>query len=108
VVIQAEETRQASGITPAAAAAGGDPTTVVEVTLVTCQLMECRLGGTLVEHPQYYLQKLLTRTSFSYSLLRSIRLGRYPLGQSRHSWECQMTGHEIGLSDPKAGGSVLF
>jgi hypothetical protein len=32
---------------------GGDPTMVMEleVELVTCRLMECRLGGTSVEHP---------------------------------------------------------
>jgi hypothetical protein len=34
---------------------GNDPTTVVDVQLMTCQPMECKLGGTLVEHPQYYL-----------------------------------------------------
>jgi hypothetical protein len=45
-----------------AAEVGGDSTAVmeVEVELVTCQLMECRLGGTSVEHPQYYLLKVLT------------------------------------------------
>jgi hypothetical protein len=52
-VIQAEETGQMFGVTPAdgAAEVGGDPTMVVEVALVTCQLMECTLGGTSVEHP---------------------------------------------------------
>jgi hypothetical protein len=65
-VIQAEETRQvlgvasatarpeqASEVTSAATEVGGDPTVVmeVEVELVTCPLMECRLGGTLAEHP---------------------------------------------------------
>jgi hypothetical protein len=60
-VIQADETGHASGVTHAAAEfgqapevtsaakVGGDPTMVVE--LVTYQLMECRLGGTLVKHP---------------------------------------------------------
>jgi hypothetical protein len=59
-----------SGVTPAAAESGqgsmatsaaevgGDPTVVME--LMTDQLMGCRLGGTLVEHPQYYLLKVLT------------------------------------------------
>jgi hypothetical protein len=66
-VIQAEETGQVLGVTPAttesgeapvvtsAAEVGGNPTTVMEVALVTCQLMECRLGGTSVDHPQCYL-----------------------------------------------------
>jgi hypothetical protein len=43
-----------------AAEVGGDPTAVMEVALVTCQLMECTLGSTSVEHPQYYLSKVLT------------------------------------------------
>jgi hypothetical protein len=76
-VVQAEETRQVSGVTPTVAV-GDDPTMVVEVELVTCQLLECKLGGTSVKHPQYYLLKVLTRPSFS-SLLRPIQLGRYPL-----------------------------
>jgi hypothetical protein len=52
-VIQAEVTRQVSGVTPVAVAAevGDDSTVVVEVQLVTCQLMECKLDDTLVEHP---------------------------------------------------------
>jgi hypothetical protein len=54
-LIQAEETRQVSGVTPATAEVGNDPTAVVDVQLMTCQPMECKLGGTLVEHPQYYL-----------------------------------------------------
>jgi hypothetical protein len=99
-VIQAEETRQVLGVTPAttelgqasvvtsAAEVGGDPTTVMEVALVTCQLMECRLGGSSMEHPQCYLQKVLTRPSFYSPLLLSIKLCRYHLGQSRHSQEC--------------------
>jgi hypothetical protein len=35
---------------------GGDPTAVMEVEmeLVTCQLIQCRLGGTLMEHSQYF------------------------------------------------------
>jgi hypothetical protein len=38
-----------AGVTPVAAAeVGGDPTVAVEVAHMTCQLMECRLGGTLV------------------------------------------------------------
>jgi hypothetical protein len=32
---------------------GDDPSVVVE--LATCQLMECRLGGTSVEHPEHSL-----------------------------------------------------
>jgi hypothetical protein len=53
-VLQAEVTRQVSGVTPVAAAAkvSDHSTVVVEVQLVTCQLMECKLDGTLVEHPQ--------------------------------------------------------
>jgi hypothetical protein len=48
-------TRQVSGVTPVAVAAevGDDSTMVVEVQLVTCQLMECKQDDTLVEHPQY-------------------------------------------------------
>jgi hypothetical protein len=73
-VILAEVTGSVSGVTPAmtgfgqvpevtfAAVVGGDPTIVmeVEVELLTCPSMECRLGGTLVEHPQYYLPKVLS------------------------------------------------
>jgi hypothetical protein len=64
-----------------------DPTVVVEVANVTCQLMGCTLGDTLVEHPQYYLQELLTKLSFSSSLLLPIKLCRYPLVQLWHSQE---------------------
>jgi hypothetical protein len=85
-VIHAEEIGQVSEIISAAiepgqapevsftAEVGGDPTVVmeVEVELMTCQLMECRLGGTLLEHPQYYLLKFC----------------RYHLGQLRHSQGC--------------------
>jgi hypothetical protein len=63
-VIQAEETRQVSGITPDAAGSGqslevafavdvgGDPTVVmeVEVEFVTGPPMKCTLGSTSVEH----------------------------------------------------------
>jgi hypothetical protein len=38
-VLQAKETGQVSRVTPAATEVAGDPTTVVEVALVTCQLM---------------------------------------------------------------------
>ncbi|WP_428740122.1 hypothetical protein, partial [Sulfurimonas sp.] len=61
-----------------AAEVGDDPTVVVEAALMTCQLMGCTLGGTSVEHPQYYLQEVLTRLSFSSSLLLPIWLGRCP------------------------------
>jgi hypothetical protein len=97
-VVQAEETGQvsavtyvaaefghASEVTYAAVEVGGDPNVVVE--LVTYQLMECRLGGTSVVHPQYYLSKVLTQPSFSSPLLLSIKLCRYPLVQSWHSRE---------------------
>jgi hypothetical protein len=86
-VIQVEEMGQVSGVTPVAATVevGDDPTIVVEVQLMTCQLMECKLDSTSVEHPQYYLSKVLTRLSFSSSLLPPIWLGRDPLGQSWHS-----------------------
>jgi hypothetical protein len=57
-VVQVEETRQVYEITYAATEVGGAPTVVVE--LVTCHLLECRLGGTSGEHPQYYLPKVLT------------------------------------------------
>jgi hypothetical protein len=70
-----------SGVTPSATEVGRDPTMGVEVVPMTCQLMECRLSGTSVEHPQYYLHKVLTRPSFSSSLLQPIRLYRYPLRQ---------------------------
>jgi hypothetical protein len=64
---------------------GDDSTMVVEVQLVTCQLMECKLDSTLVEHHQYYLPKVPTRLSFSSYLLPPIQLGRDPLVQSWHS-----------------------
>jgi hypothetical protein len=51
---------------------GNAPTTVME--LVTDQLLECRLGGTLVEHPLYYFLKVLTRPSFSSHVLLPIKL----------------------------------
>jgi hypothetical protein len=80
-------TGQVSGVTPVVAAAevSDDSTVVVEVQLVTCQLMECKLDGTSVEHPQYYLPEVLTRLSFSSSILPPIWLGREPLVQSWHS-----------------------
>jgi hypothetical protein len=92
--IQAKEIGQVSKITPAAiepgqapkvtfaTEVGGDPTVVMEVELelMTCQMMECRLGGTSVEHPQYYLPKVLIRPSFSSPLLVPIKLCRYHLG----------------------------
>jgi hypothetical protein len=98
------------GVTPVAAAAevSDDSTMVVEVQLVTCQLMECKLDGTSVEHPQCYLSEALTSFSSSSSLLPPIRLGRDPLVQSRHSQEHQTTGHGVELSDPKAEGLVHF
>jgi hypothetical protein len=103
-------TGQVSGVIPVATMAevGDDPTVVVEVQLGTCQLIQCKLGGTSVEHPQYYLLKVLTRLSFSSSLLLSIRLGRDPLGQSQHSQEHQTIGHGAELNDPVAGGLVHF
>jgi hypothetical protein len=76
-VIHPEEIRQVSEITPTAAEpghasvvastaeVGGDPTAMMEVELVTCQWMECRLSGTLAEHPQYYHMKVLRGPSFS-------------------------------------------
>ena len=98
-MIQAEEIGQVSEVhllllSLDSAAVGNDPTAVMEVAFMTCQLMQCTLGGTSVEQPQYYLQKVLTGPSFPSSLLRPIRLGRYL--------------HGIGLSDPEAGGSILF
>jgi hypothetical protein len=79
-VIQAAETEQVHRVTSDAAAhVGGGPTVVVEVELMICQLMQCRLGGTLVEHPQYYLREVLIRPSFSSSLIHPIQLGRYSL-----------------------------
>jgi hypothetical protein len=95
--IQAEETGQAPGLTPAATEfgqasevtsdvveVGGDSTVVIEeVELMTCLLMECRLGGTLAEHPQY------------------------PLGQLQHSQEHLMTYHETEPIYPEVEGSVL-
>jgi hypothetical protein len=109
-VVQAEVTGQVSGATPIAVAAevGDDPIVVVEVQLMTCQLMECKLDGTSVEHPQYYLPEVMTRLSFSSSLLPPIQLGGHPLGQSRHSQEHQMMVHSAELSDPEARGSVHF
>jgi hypothetical protein len=88
-----------SGVTPTAAGSGqasevtsdaevgGDPTVVMEMALMTCQLMECKLSGTSVEHPQHYLPKVLTRPSFSSPLLLPIDLGRYHLRKSWHSQE---------------------
>jgi hypothetical protein len=101
---------QVSAVTPVAAAAevSDDSTMVVEVQLVTCQLMECKLDGTSVEHPQYYLPEVLTRLSFSSSLLPPTRLGRDPLFQSWHSQEHRTTGHGTEPSDPKAQGPARF
>jgi hypothetical protein len=64
-VIQAEEIGQVSEVhllllSLDSAAVGNDPTAVMEVALMTCQLIECKLGGTSMEHPEYYLQKVLT------------------------------------------------
>jgi hypothetical protein len=101
-VIQSEETGQVSEITPSvaepgqahevtfAAEVGGGHIVVmeVEVELVTCPPMKCRLGDTSAEHPQYYHLKVLTSPYFSSPLLLPIELGRYHLGQSRHSQEC--------------------
>jgi hypothetical protein len=101
-------TGHVSGVTPATAEVGDDPTMVVEVQFMTCQLMGWKLDSTSVEHPQYNLLKVLTRPSFSSSLLPSIRLGKDPLGQSWHSQEYRMIGHSVELSDPKISGSVHF
>jgi hypothetical protein len=68
-----------------AAEVDDDPTMVVEAAVVTCQLMGCTLGGTSVEHPQYYLQDVLMRLSFSSSLILPIKLCTYPLAQLWHS-----------------------
>jgi hypothetical protein len=65
-VIQAAESGQVP-VVASATEVGGDHTVVME--LVADQLMWCRLGGTSVEHPQYYLSKLLTRPSSSSPLL---------------------------------------
>jgi hypothetical protein len=86
-VIQVVDTGEVPRVTPIAAEVGNDPTVVAEMGLVTCLLMECRLGGTSVEHSKYYLRKVLTRPSFSSSLLWPIRLSMYPLVQLRHSQE---------------------
>jgi hypothetical protein len=42
-------------MTSVAVKVGDDPTMVVEVELMTCPLLDSRLGGTSVERPQYYL-----------------------------------------------------
>jgi hypothetical protein len=80
-VIQDEGTGQVPRVTPTVASSrqasevtfatevGGDPTGVMEVALVTCQLMECTLGGTLLEHPQYYLLKVMARPSLMRTFL---------------------------------------
>jgi hypothetical protein len=77
-VVQADEIGQAHGVTSVATAVGGGTTLVVEAELVTCQLMEYKLGGTSVV-------LVLTWPSSSSSLVCPRKLGRYPLGQSRHS-----------------------
>jgi hypothetical protein len=100
-VIHAEEIGQVPGITPVAAGSrqslevtfagevGGDPTVVleVEVELMTCPPMKCRLGGTSEEHPPYYHLKVLTSPSFSSLLPLQKELGMYHLVQSWHSQE---------------------
>jgi hypothetical protein len=43
--------RQALEVTSAAATVGDDPIVVMDMSLMTCQLMECTLGSTSVEHP---------------------------------------------------------
>jgi hypothetical protein len=83
-VIQAAESGHAH-VVASTAEVGGDPTVVME--LVADQLIGCRLGGTSVEHPQYYLPKVLIRPSSSSPLLLPIKLYRYPLVPSRHSQE---------------------
>jgi hypothetical protein len=62
-VIHAKETRHVLGVTPTATESGqafvvtsvvevaDDPTAVMEVALMSYQLMECQLGSTSVEHP---------------------------------------------------------
>jgi hypothetical protein len=59
---------------------GNGPTVVVEDDVVVL-LTEYRPGGTSVEHPQNYLQKVLTWPSSSSSPPCPSRLGRHPLGQ---------------------------
>jgi hypothetical protein len=84
-VVQTDETGLAHGIPSSAIEVGGSPTVVVEAKIVTCLLVECRLGGTSVEHLQYYLQKVLTWPSSSSSPPHPSRFSRYPHGQSQHS-----------------------
>jgi hypothetical protein len=36
---------------------GGGPTAVVAVEIMTCLLVECKLGGTSVEHPSTILRR---------------------------------------------------
>jgi hypothetical protein len=99
-VIQDEETGQVSGITPTAVESGqasevtfaatevdGDATLVMEIALVTCQMMECKLGSTSTEHPQYYHPKVLTQPSFLSPLPLPIKSYWYHLGQSQPSQE---------------------
>jgi hypothetical protein len=86
-VILVAEFGQALGATSAAAEVGGDPTMVVIVEIMTCRLMECTLGDTSMEHPQYYLLNVVTRPSFSSFLLLPIMLYKYPHGQSRQLQE---------------------
>jgi hypothetical protein len=67
----AEETKQVSGVTPIATESGQAyevtlvANAVMEVALMSCQQMECTLGGTSVEHPQYHLLKVLTCVGIS-------------------------------------------
>jgi hypothetical protein len=56
-VIQTTKKGQVPRVTSVAAEVGGGPTVVVEVEILACQLMECRLGGTLVEHPSTIIEK---------------------------------------------------
>jgi hypothetical protein len=84
-VVQAYENGQMHRVPFAAAEVGDGPTVAVEVEIITCLLVECRLGGTSVVHPQYYLPKVLTWPSSSSSPVHPSKLGRHPLGQLCHS-----------------------
>jgi hypothetical protein len=91
-----------TAIAEAATSIAGDcPTVASEDDVV------CRTGGTLVEHPQNYLQKVLAWPSSSSSPPHPNRLGWYPLGQWLNLLGHCRSGHGIGPSDPEVEHPTL-
>jgi hypothetical protein len=75
-----EINKSATEATAAVGIVGDGPTVVAEDDVVVL-LEECKPGSTLVEHPQNYLQKVLTWPSSSSCPPHPSRLKRHPVGQ---------------------------